>query len=214
MARKEVGMGTIFTDLGAELYTALFEPDPEQRRAAIDAWVDKAVPHLSAAVGEEVRAYLNELLQGRRTPEGWQSAAQKFSRIMDTYQLVMDIKLRTIGPREEPLTVGSNSSEVRQRLLDAAQRALEFVEAAQKSKQVGTDRQGDEDADAGRARTAGGGFAGRSGRTGPSPNDQRSNVMNPNNPAHRAAANNRSNQMNPNNPGYRSSRGGGGGRRR
>ncbi len=39
-------------------------------------------------------------------------------------------------------------------------------------------------------------------------NDQRSNVMNPNNPANDAAGNNRSNQMNPNNPAYRSSQGG------
>jgi len=37
----------------------------------------------------------------------------------------------------------------------------------------------------------------------------RSNVRNPNNLAHRAAANNRSNQMNPNNPAHRSSRAGG-----
>lgn len=33
----------------------------------------------------------------------------------------------------------------------------------------------------------------------PSPNDQRSNAKNPNNPASKAAADNRSNQMNPNN---------------
>ena len=52
-----------------------------------------------------------------------------------------------------------------------------------------------------------------SGRNDPSPNDQRSNEMNPNNPSFRAGANNRSNQMNPNNPAYRSSMGGGGRRR-
>lgn len=34
----------------------------------------------------------------------------------------------------------------------------------------------------------------------PTPNDQRSNSMNPNNPAHKSAQDNRSNQMNPNNP--------------
>ena len=45
-------------------------------------------------------------------------------------------------------------------------------------------------------------------RTSPPANDQRSNIMNPNNPSSRAAANNRSNQMNPNNAAYRSSRGG------
>ena len=42
--------------------------------------------------------------------------------------------------------------------------------------------------------------------TGPSPNDQRSDALNPNNPAHDAAADNRSNQMNPNNPAFGSSR--------
>jgi len=33
----------------------------------------------------------------------------------------------------------------------------------------------------------------------PTPNDQRSDVKNPNNAAHKAAADNRSNQLNPNN---------------
>ena len=37
--------------------------------------------------------------------------------------------------------------------------------------------------------------------------DQRSNAMNPNNPAFKAAGANRSNQLNPNNPAFRSSRG-------
>ena len=49
------------------------------------------------------------------------------------------------------------------------------------------------------------GFVGRS-TLGPSPNDQRSNPLNPKIPSHGAAVNNRSNQMNPNNPAYRSSR--------
>jgi len=42
-----------------------------------------------------------------------------------------------------------------------------------------------------------------------SPNDNRSDSMNPNNPAYQAAMDNRSNQMNPNNPAYHSSHGGG-----
>ena len=35
--------------------------------------------------------------------------------------------------------------------------------------------------------------------TPPTPNDQRSNVKNPNNPAQKSAQGNRSNQLNPNN---------------
>lgn len=53
----------------------------------------------------------------------------------------------------------------------------------------------------------GGGYSGGGRDAGPSPNDQRSNVMNPNNPAYHESANNRSNQMNPNNPAHWSSRG-------
>ena len=52
---------------------------------------------------------------------------------------------------------------------------------------------------------SGGAWSGSDG--GPSPNDQRSNVMNPNNPEYQGAIDNRSNQLNPNNPAYRSSRG-------
>lgn len=42
----------------------------------------------------------------------------------------------------------------------------------------------------------------------PSPNDQRSNVKNPNNPDHKAARDNRANQLNPN---HAPSKGGNGG---
>lgn len=42
----------------------------------------------------------------------------------------------------------------------------------------------------------------------PSSNDQRSNALNPNNPAHKAARDNRANQLNPN---HAPSKGGNGG---
>ena len=53
---------------------------------------------------------------------------------------------------------------------------------------------------------SGGSFAGGLNQ-GASPNDQRSNALNPNNPAYKAGGENRSNQLNPNNPAYHSSRG-------
>jgi hypothetical protein len=40
-------------------------------------------------------------------------------------------------------------------------------------------------------------------RGGRSPNDDRSDSMNPNNPAYQASEDNRSDQMNPNNPEYK-----------
>ena len=42
---------------------------------------------------------------------------------------------------------------------------------------------------------------------GRSPNDDRADSMNPNNPAHQAATDNHSNQLNPNSPAYHTSRG-------
>ena len=44
---------------------------------------------------------------------------------------------------------------------------------------------------------------------GRSPNDQRSDALNPNNPAYQAAQDNRSDQLNPDNPAYWTSRGSG-----
>ncbi|MEE9506320.1 MAG: hypothetical protein V3V98_04150 [Thermoplasmata archaeon] len=46
---------------------------------------------------------------------------------------------------------------------------------------------------------------GKGGR-GRSPNDQRSDALNPNNPEYEAARDNRANQLNPNSDTYRSSR--------
>ena len=45
------------------------------------------------------------------------------------------------------------------------------------------------------------------GHGGSSASDDRSNTLNPNNPAHGAARDNRANQLNPNSRAYRSSRG-------
>ena len=48
---------------------------------------------------------------------------------------------------------------------------------------------------------------GAPGHGGSSANDDRSNTLNPSNPAHKAASDNRANQLNPNSQAYRSSRG-------
>ncbi len=47
----------------------------------------------------------------------------------------------------------------------------------------------------------------KGGKGGRSPNDQRSDALNPNNPASKAGADNRANQLNPDTPVYQSSRG-------
>ncbi|MHC4252669.1 MAG: hypothetical protein ACYS9X_26425, partial [Planctomycetota bacterium] len=54
--------------------------------------------------------------------------------------------------------------------------------------------------------SSGGGSWGGGSYGGRTPNDDRSDSLNPNNAAYRASMDNRSNQMNPNNPAYHSSR--------
>ena len=46
----------------------------------------------------------------------------------------------------------------------------------------------------------------KKGKGGRTPNDQRSDALNPNSPDQKSNVDNRSDQVNPNNPAYRSSR--------
>ena len=199
-------MATVFESLSEGLYTAFFEPDPQQRVAALDAWVDHSTSVIQQAVLEELRAHLEWLLETRQTPEGWESGVYKFRRILEDYRLVMDIKLRKIESKEKGLSDGPPSPEEKARTFNAAEKAIAYVEELKAKEDSGRANPSKNAMES--ATTSGGGGKPLIGRTsGNSPNDNRSNSMNPNNRASRAAANNRSNQMNPNNASYRASRG-------
>lgn len=215
-------MPTVFETLSDGFYLAFFESDPEKRRAAIEAWVKAATPIVQSAVESELRAYLDYVLEQTWTAEGWQSRAKKFSGttqdssqrrppivpFMDGYRLRLDLRIshpwdHTRG--EKVRVVGSVSPEAHAQALRIAQQTLLQIDppkAATKSSPQGhhvdtVDEDGDyNDADSGR-----------------SPNDDRSDSMNPNNDAYQASMDNRSDQMNPNNDAYWSSHGHGGGRR-
>lgn len=206
-------MAIKFEALSEGLYTALFEPDPENRRAAVEAWVGSAIPVLQSAVADGLKAYLHQVLETRWIAEGWQRGVRKWRTLMDSYQLVMDIQLRPLGPKENVHTIGLASEETRSKTIQAAERALSQVEAAEAAKLAAEREEAAKAAEvvsSGAGGDDGGGYLGGGRSAGPSPNDQRANVMNPNNPAYQAAGDNRSNQMNPNNPAYWSSRGHGG----
>lgn len=221
-------MPTVFETLSDGFYTAFFESDPEKRRDAIEAWIKAVTPTVQSAVENELRSYLENILEQTWTAEGWQSRAKKFSGttqdysqrrprtipFMDGYRLRLDVRLsHPWGDRRDDRVqvVGAVSSEAHAETLRIANQTLSQIDhteavklakqredaeaAAKSSHQSHSATNADEDdgyndADGGR-----------------SPNDDRSDSMNPNNDAYQASMDNRSDQMNPNNDAYWSSRG-------
>mgnify|MGYP001155985223 FL=1 len=221
-------MPTVFETLTDGFYTAFFESDPEKRRAAIEAWIKDATPIVQSAVENELRSYLEYVLEQTWTAEGWQNRVKKFSGttqdyrrrrpqiipFMDGYRLRLDLRLSHSWdhPKGERVqVVGPVSSEAHTEALLIAKQTLSQIDAAEairtakqladaeaaaksshESHPAGNADEDDDynDADGGR-----------------SPNDDRSDSMNPNNDAYQASMDNRSDQMNPNNDAYWSSRG-------
>lgn len=174
-------MPTVFESISEGFYTAFFEPDPERRKAAIEAWIQVVTPIIQSAVENDIRAYLEPILKDTWTPEGWKSRAEKFNRLynklpfIDTYRLYLDVKLRPHNPNEKDVIVGALSPEIRARTLEAAEKALPKVKPAQNPKVKATLSTGKVDDDNG---------TDDSGDDGRSPNDDRSDSMNPNNDAY------------------------------
>lgn len=171
-------MTTVLGEEGDNLYTAFYEPDSKKRKKALDNWVKKTTPAVQNAVTEELKSLVEFVTQDRWSDEGWKRGEAKLRRIQPDYHLVMDIKLCTLSKREPHSFKG------------------ELPTSAFKKQETPQSKQGkveDEDDDY--------------DESGRSPNDDRSDSMNPNNDAYQASIDNRSDQMNPNNPSYRSPRG-------
>ena len=193
-------MPTRFGELGDDLYRALFESDASARHAALNTWVDKAVPAISSAVESELRQ-LTSFILGAREPEWSLGDLRKFRRLLDEYPLMVDIKPRPVGPKEVVTTLRPASDSYRAETANKADRAIRQAEPSGAPPQSSSESSGDLGV------TEDGSGAGTGHGGGRSPSDDRSDSMNPNNPASQAAADNHSNQMNPNNPAYHSSRG-------
>lgn len=94
-------MATIFGQEGRNLYSAFFIPDTAKRRAVLDEWIKSTAPVIQAAVTQELQDLVEFVTENRWTEEGWRRGEEKLRRIQNDYHLVMDIKLRTIGSREQ-----------------------------------------------------------------------------------------------------------------
>ena len=93
-------MPTIFENLSDGFYTAFFEPDPEKREAAIEAWIKNATSIIQSVTENDIRAFLEPILKDTWTPETWQRQIEKFSRLYrksrleDTYKLFLEAVTR------------------------------------------------------------------------------------------------------------------------
>jgi hypothetical protein len=220
-------MATVFDALTDKFFIAFFEPESEKRRAALEAWIKDATPVIQSAVETELRSYLDYILEQTWTPEGWQERAKKFSgttqdtrrhhqRIipwMDGYRFRLELYVTNPWSKrsgEKVQIVDQSSPESHAEALNIAHRTLSQIDQTeslkiakqlrntdtakslhQNSPTSNTDEEEDNINDDG----------------GRSPNDDRSDSMNPNNDAYQASMDNRSDQMNPNNDAYGSSRG-------
>jgi len=174
-------MTTVMGNIGNDFYSAFYEPDVARRREALLVWVESAAPKIQAAVEDELKAFVEWVCEERWTEEGWKRGEEKLHRIQNDYPLVMDIRLRRLGLREKYI------GQLPDRVEHWSPAPISAPAGEALTKPVAASSIPDD------------------GRR--SPNDDRSDSMNPNNDAYQAATDNRSDQMNPNNDAYWSSRG-------
>ena len=198
-------MPTIFDSLSEDFYRAYFEPDTKKRKKTIDKWIKDSAKEIEKEVESDLRSYLEQILETRWTAKGWESGVKKFIRIMDNYKLVMNLQITDTKNMKYTRTVSPVQPKERDKTIQQAEKLLSKMNDAEVAKNIIKKQKSAEN-----QHTEDDGWDDDEARVGSgrSPNDQRSDVMNPNNDEYKAAADNRSNQMNPNNPAYHSSRSG------
>jgi len=194
-----MNMVTVLGKEGDNLYTAFYEPDSKKRKKALDKWVKKTTPAVQKAVAEELKSLVEFVTQDRWSDEGWKRGEAKLRRIQPDYHLVMDIKLRKLTGRElmscrGELPASASKKEEKVQGKQSKKGELPALAFKKEEKVQGKQSRAEDDDD-------------DYMESGRSPNDDRSDSMNPNNDAYQASMDNRSDQMNPNNPAYGSSRG-------
>jgi len=110
-------MAIDFEELSDKLLGAFTDPDEKQRRKRLDQWYKKAIPIVQAAVPNEIRRDIESILAEDRPEAGWQHLREKWHR--DIIMLSMEIRLKNMGARPEPLPMevaGSNKSWFRRML--------------------------------------------------------------------------------------------------
>jgi hypothetical protein len=182
-------MATVMGNLGNGFYSAFYEPDLAKRREALQSWVKLATPEIQTVVESELNTFVELVTDGRWTEDGWKQGEGKLRRIQNDYPLVLEIMLHKLDPNKK--YAGKLPDRVEYKPLDPINSTEKQNQANSNMAQNTIDDDGDDDLTDDER----------------SPNDDRSDSMNPNNDDYQASMDNRSDQMNPNNDAYWSSRG-------
>lgn len=129
-------MSTVFEALSDGFYTSFFEPESARRREKIETWINESVPVIQSAVENDLRTYLAGVLETTWSDNGWKNRAAKFlgtvrglSRrnldrpFIDVYRLYLEVKLRPHASRDEDISVGVLTPELRAKTHAAAEAA-------------------------------------------------------------------------------------------
>ena len=131
-------MPTVFESISDGFYTAFFEPDPDKRKEKIEAWIKESEPVIQAAIENELKDYLDELLDSTWTEKGWISRARKFygeyrppvvkkdSKIIpfiDAYQLQLSLKILRNDAKDIYKRIGEITPEIRDKTIGAIEKA-------------------------------------------------------------------------------------------
>jgi len=123
-------MVTVFDSLNDGFYMAFFEPDPDKRREKIDLWIEESVPVIQSAIENDLKKYIESILQGTWTFEGWKQRFEKFSKnengkyFFDKYKLNMSIEANTQSGSN---VVGDLTSEMRIETIKAIEEAKNYI---------------------------------------------------------------------------------------
>ena len=126
-------MPTVFKSLSYRFYTAFFEPDSEKRQEKIDIWIDEATPIIQDAVKDELRKYIDGLLEDSWTEKPWKIKAEKYFGdfinrgdftlpFIDAYQLQLNLQLLRSESIVETI-VGEITPEIRDETIQAIDEA-------------------------------------------------------------------------------------------
>jgi len=127
-------MTTVFESISDGFYAAFFQPDPEKRKEAIDAWIKESTPVIQSAVENDLKTYLEKLLEDTWVEKGWKARTEKYYgrsvRIgkrdelpfIDAYKVSLDVTIRLISPSKD-IIVNPLTPEVRTKTSEAIEKA-------------------------------------------------------------------------------------------
>jgi hypothetical protein len=133
-------MATVFESISDGFYAAFFQPDPEKRKEVIEAWIKESTPVIQSAVENDLRAYLENILEATWTEKGWEARVKKFigttssgvrkgdpPAFIDAYRLYLDVKIRRHESRDQDIVADTLTPEVRAKTNEAIEAAKTAV---------------------------------------------------------------------------------------